>query len=72
MNPLLRSVHVPLFKQGMLSHSFISEGNIIKKKLTANKYVCVNDQTCSAKIYALLFAKLFFQHFNEPRRIRGQ
>ena len=25
-----------------------------------NKYVCVNDQTCSAKIYVLLFAKFFF------------
>ena len=24
-----------------------------------NKYVCVNDQTCSAKIYVLLFAKFF-------------
>ena len=25
-----------------------------------NKYVFVNDQTCSAKIYVLLFAKFFF------------
>ena len=25
-----------------------------------NKYVCVNDQTCSAKINALLLAKSFF------------
>ena len=30
LNPFLRSVHVPLFKQGLLSHSFISEGNMTK------------------------------------------
>ena len=27
LNALFRSVQVPLFKQGLLSHSFISEGN---------------------------------------------
>ena len=27
LNALIRSVQVPLFKQGLLSHSFISEGN---------------------------------------------
>ena len=28
-----------------------------------NKYVCVNDQTCSAKINALLLANFFFGIF---------
>ena len=36
LNPLLGSVHVPLFKQGLLSHSFISEGNMIKDYLQIN------------------------------------
>ena len=43
----------------MFSHSFVSEGVKYNKKLMTNKYVCVNDQTCSAKIYVLLFAKFF-------------
>ena len=43
----------------MFSHSFLSEGVKYNKKLMTNKYVCVNDQTCSAKIYVLLFAKFF-------------
>ena len=38
-----------------------------------NKYVGVNDQSCSAKINALiLLAKLFFRHFRGPSGIRGQ
>ena len=43
----------------MFSHSFVSEGVKYNKKIMTNKYVCVNDQTCSAKIYVLLFAKFF-------------
>ena len=43
----------------MFSHSFVSEGVKYNKKLMTNKYVCVNDQTYSAKIYVLLFAKFF-------------
>ena len=44
----------------MFSHSFISEGVKYNKKLMTNKYVFGNDQTCSAKIYVLFFAKFFF------------
>ena len=36
LNPFLRSVHIPLFKQGLLSHSFISEENMIKNYLQIN------------------------------------
>ena len=43
----------------MFSHSFVSEGVKYNKKFMTNKYVCVNDQTCSAKIYVILFAKFF-------------
>ena len=40
MNALIWSVQFPLFKQGLLSHSFVSAGDIIKVKffsLTAQK-----------------------------------
>ena len=71
LNPLLRSVHL----NRECSHTclIISEGVKYNKKLMTNKYVCVNDQTCSAKIYVLFFAKFFFfRYFHGPKPIQGQ
>ena len=45
MNALIWSVQFPLFKQGLLSHSFVSAGDIIKVKLfslTAQKSIDTN------------------------------
>ena len=50
----------------MFSHPFISEGVKYNKKVMTNKYVCVNDQTCSAKIYdcVIIWQVLFFSAFS--------
>ena len=49
----------------MFSHSFLSEGVKYNKKLMTNKYVCVNDQTCSAKIFAKFFVFGIFMDLDE-------
>ena len=56
MNPLLRSVYVPLFKQRMFSHSFLSEGVKYNKELMTNKYVYYkHTEKYSPKSYVVNF-----------------
>ena len=57
LNPLFGSVHVPLFKQGLLSHSFISEGNMIKD------YLQINICALLTKRVIIKLVKFFFAFF---------
>ena len=55
LNPLFRSMHVPLFKQGLLSHSFISEGNMIKDYLQINICALLTKRVISQVLSAFLW-----------------
>ena len=68
MNPLLRSVHVPLFKQRMFSHSFLSEGVKYNKELMTNKYVYYkHTEKYSPKSYVVNFRKQISSSQSEER-----
>ena len=68
MNPLLRSVHVLLFKQRMFSHSFISEGVKYNKELITNKYVYyIHTEKYSPKSYVVSFRTQISSSQSEER-----